>query len=76
MMQLVADYVPTHYMALYHAGVADYMLGERAAARRHLEAFLKLYQNDDGWRSNAIGTLQILNDPTKVEVEPLRPREP
>lgn len=76
MMQLVADFVPTHFMALYHAGISKYMLGERDAARRNLDAFLKLYTPEDGWRSNALSTLRILNDSTKVEVEPLRPREP
>ncbi len=59
-MQLVVDYWPNHYMALYHAGMAEYSLGQPALARTHLERFLEHYSPDDGWRRNAIEVLERL----------------
>ena len=75
-MELVVDYWPTHYMALYHAGMAEYMLGQYALARKNLEAFLQIYQERDGWRSNAIEILKRLDDPSGHGQEQRRPREP
>lgn len=75
-MELVVDYVPTHYMALYHAGMAEYMLGQRDIARRTIEAFLEIYKENDGWRSNGIDVLAKLSDSTSVNMDPRRPREP
>jgi hypothetical protein len=40
-------------MALYHAGISEYQLGQYDYARTHLERFLELYQPEDGWRANA-----------------------
>jgi hypothetical protein len=48
-MQLVVDFWPNHYMALYHAGAAQYNLEHFAAARVNLEAFLREYKTRDGW---------------------------
>ena len=56
-MELVIEFWPNHYMALYHAGMSQYILGNHAQARAHLEDFLSYYQQDDGWRSNAITIL-------------------
>jgi hypothetical protein len=75
-MELVVDYWPTHYMALYHAGMAEYMLGQHALARKNLEAFLQIYQERDGWRSNAVELLRRLDDPAGRGQEQRRPREP
>jgi hypothetical protein len=52
-MRLVVEYQPTNYMALYHAGISEYMLGHQDLARTHLERFLELYRSEDGWRANA-----------------------
>ena len=52
-MRLVVEYQPENYMALYHAGISEYMLGHLDFARTHLERFLALYSAEDGWRSNA-----------------------
>jgi tetratricopeptide (TPR) repeat protein len=52
-MRLVVEYQPDNYMALYHAGVSEYMLGQLDYARTHLEKFLQLYTPEDGWRANA-----------------------
>jgi len=56
-MELVVQYWPNHYMALYHAGMSEYALDERALAREHLQTFLSLYHEDDGWRRNALDVL-------------------
>lgn len=75
-MELVVDYWPNHYMALYHAAMAEYMLGQRDLARRNLMEFLRLYTVNDGWRTNGIEVLRRLNDSTGVQSEFKRPREP
>ena len=56
-MELVVEFWPNHYMALYHAGIALYELGDNEAARVHLQDFLKYYDIDDGWRRNALSVL-------------------
>jgi len=60
-MRLVVSYQPDNYMALYHAGMSEYILGQRDFARTHLQQFLERYQNPDGWRSNALEVLRRLN---------------
>jgi hypothetical protein len=60
MMALVAEFWPANYMALYHAGMSEYALGQPAAARDHLGRFVELYRDADGWRSNALTILQRL----------------
>jgi hypothetical protein len=56
-MELVIRYWPNNYMALYHAGMSEYALNQRALAREHLDSFLSLYHDDDGWRRNALDVL-------------------
>jgi hypothetical protein len=52
-MQLVVDFWPNHYMALYHAGAAQYRLEQFVRARANLEAFLRAYNANDGWTASA-----------------------
>ena len=52
-MELVVEFWPAHYMALYHAGAAEAGLGQTDLARKNLKAFLELYHAEDGWRSSA-----------------------
>ncbi|HEU5169984.1 MAG TPA: tetratricopeptide repeat protein [Gemmatimonadales bacterium] len=59
-MGLVIEYQPDNYMALYHAGMSEYALGQPELARAHLERFLQLYSSPDGWRSNATEVLSRL----------------
>jgi hypothetical protein len=59
-MELVVDYWPNHYMALYHAGMSEYALGQQALARTHLKAFLSYYHEKDGWTQNARDVLARL----------------
>lgn len=53
MMQLVIAYWPTNYMALYHAGMSEYSLGELRLAEQHLESFLEQYNADDSFTQSA-----------------------
>ena len=76
-MELVVDYWPNHYMALYHAGMAEYMLGQFELSKRNLTDFLSIYHENDGWRANATEVLQRLNDPAGIDRSRIRrPREP
>jgi len=59
-MELVIQYWPNHYMALYHAGMSEYALGQKALARDHLTAFLSYYHVNDGWTRNARDVLARL----------------
>ncbi len=76
LMELVLRYLPDSYMALYHAGMSEYMLGQRDMARTNLSPFLEQYTQNDGWRSNGREVLARLTESTKAEAEPVRPREP
>jgi tetratricopeptide (TPR) repeat protein len=53
MMRLVLEFSPDSYIALYHAGMSEYALGERGLAIDHLQHFLRVYGSEDGWRSSA-----------------------
>ncbi len=57
LMELVVEYWPNHYMALYHAGAAAYERGDAAATQEYLTRFLEQYQVEDGWKSNAVAML-------------------
>jgi hypothetical protein len=57
MMSLVVEFWPDNYMALYHAGMSNYIIGEPGQARGQLRRFLELYSPDDGWRRNATHVL-------------------
>jgi hypothetical protein len=59
-MELVVDYIPNHYMALYHAGMSEFALGQPDLARAHLTSFLEYYHENDGWTQNARAALARL----------------
>jgi tetratricopeptide (TPR) repeat protein len=59
-MELVISYWPNHYMALYHAGMAEYALGQSELANKNLTAFLSYYHENDGWTRSARETLERL----------------
>jgi hypothetical protein len=59
-MELVLEYWPNQYMALYHAGMSEYALGQPGLARQHLTSFLLYYHEDDGWTHNARDVLARL----------------
>ena len=60
-MRLVVEYQPQNYMALYHAGISEDILGHADLARTHLERFLAIYTAEDGWRANAKAVLARLD---------------
>ena len=57
LMELVVEFWPNHYMALYHAGAARHALGDHGAAHGYLVRFLEHYDPDDGWRRSARGMI-------------------
>ena len=59
-MELVIEFWPNHYMALYHAGAARYALGDYDLADGHLEAFLQHYDQNDGWTASAKSMLKAI----------------
>jgi tetratricopeptide repeat protein len=59
-MELVIEYWPNHYMALYHAGMSEFALGQSELARQNLKAFLSYYDENDGWTRRARETLERL----------------
>ena len=61
-MNLVIKYQPGNYMALYHAGMSSYILGDLEISKRHLQKFLEIYQRNDGWRQNAITVLNRMEN--------------
>jgi tetratricopeptide (TPR) repeat protein len=62
LMELVVEYWPNHYMALYHAGAARFELGDYAVAQPYLLRFMDEYSSEDGWRSSARGMLQTIEE--------------
>lgn len=62
-MELVVEFWPNHYMALYHAGIASYELERPGVARKYLEQFLSYYEVEDGFRHNATEILSRLRGP-------------
>jgi tetratricopeptide (TPR) repeat protein len=62
LMELVVEYWPNHYMALYHAGAARFELGDYDAAEGYLKRFLVEYTADDGWTGSARSMLARIGD--------------
>jgi len=59
-MELVVEFWPNHYMALYHAGMARFGLGDAVQAGAYLTRFLENYDPDDGWTRSAEAALEDL----------------
>jgi len=57
-MQLVLEFWPENFQALYHAGMSEYALGRPSQARPLLERFLDLYHLEDGFTGAARRALQ------------------
>lgn len=60
LMELVLQYWPYHYMALYHAGAARFDRGDYDLAARYLRRFLAEYDVDDGWTASAKSMLATI----------------
>ncbi len=60
-MELVVEFWPNHYQALYHAGAARFGLGQYTLAERHLREFLQYYNaGEDGWTRSARAMLATI----------------
>jgi hypothetical protein len=52
-MELVVQWWPQNYMAVFHAGMAEFALGQDEQARAQLTRFLAMYSAQDVWRQRA-----------------------
>ena len=57
MMALVVEIWPENYMAMFHAGMAQYALGHDVMANNYLRRFLAMYAPRDVWRQRASDAL-------------------
>ena len=53
LMELVVEFWPNNYMALYHAGASRFQNGDADGAAPYLRDFLRYYERDDGWTRSA-----------------------
>lgn len=60
-MELVAEFSPANYMAVFHAGMAEFALGQDDAARIQLQRFLAMYDSADVWRERAVRALAAID---------------
>ncbi len=60
-MELVLEFSPDNYQAVFHAGMAAYEKKDDKRARIHLERFLAMYAKKDNWRSRATKALAVLD---------------
>jgi len=74
MMELVLEYWPNNYMALYHAGMSEYSLGQRGLAENHLRTFLQMYTVADYFHENAEKALKAI-DRSSAGVNLAKPRQ-
>lgn len=58
LMELVVEFWPNHYMALYHAGASSFQRGDYDSSELYLTRFLAEYSVEDGWRSSALTMLE------------------
>jgi hypothetical protein len=72
MMELVLDYWPNNYMALYHAGMSEYSLGLTSLAEKHLREFLRLYPTQDGFNLNAQTALRAIGQANDAAASRMR----
>lgn len=61
LMELVLEYQPRNYMALYHAGAARFQRGDYDLAESYLKRFLAEYSAEDYWGDNARSMLERMS---------------
>jgi len=66
-MELVVEFWPDNYMAVFHAGMAEYALGEDVRAQAQLQRFLTMYANQDVWRQRAQSALVGISAKTPLD---------
>jgi serine/threonine protein kinase len=67
-MKLVVKYSSTNYMAMYHAGMSEYILNDIPSSKQHLEKFLEIYRVEDSWRQKAKEVLGYIKKGVKVKL--------
>jgi serine/threonine protein kinase len=72
-MELVLKYWPQNYMAMHHAGMSAYALGDIPLSKRRLTDFLSTYQVSDGWTNNA---RIVLNKIDRGTIDGNYPKDP
>jgi hypothetical protein len=70
-MRFVIDFWPENYLALYHAGIAEFAAGDTARATKHLQQFLKVYTKTDSFTAAATTALAELANPTTDCTKPI-----
>ena len=63
-MELVVQYQPDNYMALYHAGMSQFIIGEYEKSGVNMRRFLEIYTTNDHWRKNGEKVLRRLAERT------------
>lgn len=66
-MSLVVEFAPTNYMAMFHAGMAEFALGHDEVAGPMLERFLGMYSARDLWRQRAEQALAAIAAHTAID---------
>jgi hypothetical protein len=66
-MELVVEFTPTNYMAVFHAGMAAFALGHDDVAGPHLQRFVAMYMPHDVWRQRAEQALAAIAAHTAVD---------
>jgi hypothetical protein len=63
LLELVLEFWPNHYAALFYAGSVRYSIGDVAGATPLLERFLESYGHEDDWWSDARRMLDNIKGP-------------
>ena len=66
-MGLVVEFWPDNYMAVFHAGMAEFALGHDDLAGRQLTRFLTMYPPRDVWRTRAEQALAAIAAHTALD---------
>jgi hypothetical protein len=66
-MELVVEFSPTNYMAVFHAGMAEFALGHDEVAGPMLDRFLAMYSSRDVWRHRAEQALASIAAHTAID---------
>ena len=76
MMQLVINYWPSNYMAMYHAGMSEYTMGQFPVAQKHLKSFMQMYNANDGYTLNARRALDTIERTQMWRTRPVEREQP
>ena len=72
MMELVIEFQPNNYMALYHAGMSEYILGDYINSKKNLSKFHELYDTGDIFSQRGKAVLLALETGKMLPVETVK----